>query len=209
MAARQANALSHQVSGRPGHSAPSRRSPGLRPPLGMSFAPGLSCLQGVECVAAFASTGVCVRWCSEHQQGWALAFTVALSVGHACGFAGGHAGSVWRLGQVCGYRRGWLLLLGAGFSPIHSFIHSSRKPLGGVCRQAWVGLERVIDNPAQSGSCKHPWVDQSMALGILQRRWSWQPQEVQPTAARTSNQPHALCLLPAGAVQHDGDGHQL
>lgn len=34
MAARQANALSHQVSGCPGHSAHSRRSPGPRPPLG-------------------------------------------------------------------------------------------------------------------------------------------------------------------------------
>lgn len=48
MAARQANALSHQVSGRLGHSAPSRRSPGLCPPLGMNSTLVPSCFQAVE-----------------------------------------------------------------------------------------------------------------------------------------------------------------
>lgn len=66
---------------------------------------------------------------------------------------------------MCGDRRGWLLL-GAGFSPIHPFIHSSCKALRG-CVQAGLGGFGEGDIPGQSGSCRQPWVDQSMALGIL------------------------------------------
>lgn len=114
MAARQANALSHQVSGRPGHSAPSKCLPGPRPPSGMSSTP---CLQAGEHGAAFASPGICTSCDSERQQ------RLALGVVHACGFVGGQAGFMWRPGSGAQAQEG--LATARSWSLTHPFIYPS------------------------------------------------------------------------------------
>lgn len=121
MAARQANALSHQVSGCPGHSAPSKCLPGPRPPSDVSSTPYL---QAMEHGATFASPGICTLCGNERQQ------KLALGVVHAHGFVGNEAGFVWRLGSGTGGVVHCLELVThpSTHLSIHPLTHSSSKP---------------------------------------------------------------------------------
>lgn len=155
MAARQANALSHQVSGCPGHGALSKCLPGPRPPSGVSSAPSTSCLQAVEHVTAFASPGVCIWYVSERQQGQAVAVTVAFGVGHACEFAGGQVGFVWRpesgMWAQEGLAAAWSWLL--NHLSIYPSIHPASPEGVYVGRPMWI---RRGQYPRQRDLCEQP-----------------------------------------------------